>query len=84
VARLVYGNVDSMIAARALYSRVSAPVTVIYGDSDWSHPSEREANLALLRHARSISLSSTGHFTALEQPDQFAEILLDSPGQAPR
>jgi pimeloyl-ACP methyl ester carboxylesterase len=77
VARQVYGNVDSMIAARALYSRVSAPVTVISGDHDWSHPPEREANLALLRGARSISLSSTGHFSALEQPHRVAEILLD-------
>ncbi|HEY8235183.1 MAG TPA: alpha/beta hydrolase [Gaiellaceae bacterium] len=77
VARQVYGNVDSMIAARALYSRVSAPVTVIYGDHDWSYPPEREANLALLRGARSISLSSTGHFAALEQPHRVAEILLD-------
>jgi pimeloyl-ACP methyl ester carboxylesterase len=77
VARQVYGNVDSMIAARALYSRVSAPVTVIYGDHDWSHPPEREANLALLRGARSISLSGTGHFAALEQPHRVAEILLE-------
>jgi pimeloyl-ACP methyl ester carboxylesterase len=77
VARQVYRNVDSMIAARALYSRVSAPVTVIYGDKDWSHPREREANLALLRGARSVSLSSSGHFTALEQPHRVVEILLD-------
>jgi pimeloyl-ACP methyl ester carboxylesterase len=77
VARQVYSNVDSMIAARALYSRVNTPVTVIYGDHDWSQPSEREANLALLRGARSISLSGTGHFTALEQPHRVAEILLD-------
>jgi pimeloyl-ACP methyl ester carboxylesterase len=77
VARQVYGNVDSMIAARALYSRVSAPVTVIYGDHDWSHPPEREANLALLRGPQSISLSSTGHFAALEQPHRVAEILLE-------
>ena len=77
VARQVYGNVDSMIAARALYSRVSSPVTVIYGDHDWSDPPEREANLALFRGARSISLSSTGHFAALEQPHRVAEILLE-------
>jgi pimeloyl-ACP methyl ester carboxylesterase len=79
VAREVYRNVDSMIAARALYARVTAPVTLIYGDHDWSRPPEREANLALLRGARSISLPGTGHFAALEQPDRVAEILLDPP-----
>jgi pimeloyl-ACP methyl ester carboxylesterase len=80
VAREVFRNVDSMIAARALYGRVTAPVTLIYGDHDWSRMPDRQANLALLPGARSISLSETGHFTALEQPARFAEILLDDHG----
>jgi pimeloyl-ACP methyl ester carboxylesterase len=79
VAREVFRNVDSMIAARALYARVTTPVTVVYGDRDWSRTAEREANLALLRDARSISLPEAGHFAALEQPARVAEILLDKP-----
>jgi pimeloyl-ACP methyl ester carboxylesterase len=79
VAREVYRNVDSMIAARTLYGRVTAPVTLIYGDQDWSRVPERDANLSLLRGARSISLPHTGHFAALEQPARVAEILVDSP-----
>jgi pimeloyl-ACP methyl ester carboxylesterase len=78
VAREVFRNVDSMIAARALYARVTTPVTLIYGDHDWSRIPDREANLALLRDARSISLPETGHFAALEQPARVAEILLDN------
>jgi pimeloyl-ACP methyl ester carboxylesterase len=77
VAREVFRNVDTMIAARALYGRVTAPVTLIYGDHDWSQTPEREANLSSLRGARSISLPETGHFAALEQPARVAEILLD-------
>ncbi len=80
VAREVFRNVDSMIAARALYARVTAPVTLIYGDHDWSRLPEREANLAALRGARSIALRDTGHFAALEQPARVAEILLDDRG----
>ena len=78
VARAVFGNVESMIAARALYQHISVPVTLIYGDHDWSHSTEREANLELIPGARSISLPNTGHFAAIEQPTRFAEILLDS------
>jgi pimeloyl-ACP methyl ester carboxylesterase len=78
VAREVFRNVDSMVAARALYSRVTAPVTLIYGEHDWSGMPEREANLGLLRGARSIALPDTGHFAALEQPADVAEILLDN------
>jgi pimeloyl-ACP methyl ester carboxylesterase len=82
VAREVFRNTDSMIVARSLYSRVSAPVTVVYGDHDWSRQPEREANLTLLPEARSISLSSTGHFAAIERPDKVAEILLDHKGSS--
>jgi pimeloyl-ACP methyl ester carboxylesterase len=80
VAREVFRNVESMIAARALYGRVSAPVTLVYGDHDWSLPPEREANLAALPGARSITLPETGHFAALEQPARVAEILLEGRG----
>ena len=80
VAREVFRNVDSMIAARALYGRITTPVTLIYGDHDWSRIPDREANLALLRDVRSISLSDTGHFAALDQPARVAEILLDDHG----
>jgi len=65
-----------MMAARALYGRVRVPVTLIYGEHDWSRVAEREANLAVVEGARSISLPDTGHFAALEQPDGVAEILL--------
>ena len=80
VAREVFRNVGSMTAARSLYGRVTAPVTLIYGDHDWSQIPEREANLALLRDAQSILLPDTGHFAALEQPARVAEILLDKHG----
>jgi pimeloyl-ACP methyl ester carboxylesterase len=81
VAREVYRNVESMIAARELYGRVSVPVTLVYGEHDWSHPSERDANLALLRDAQSHSLADTGHFAALEQPDRVADTLLRAPAR---
>jgi pimeloyl-ACP methyl ester carboxylesterase len=83
VARGVFGNVESMIAARALYPHVSAPVTLVYGEHDWSHSSEREANLDLIPAARPISLPNTGHFAAIEQPARVAEILLDSIHERP-
>jgi pimeloyl-ACP methyl ester carboxylesterase len=79
VAHEVFRNVDSMIAARAHYDRITAPVTLVYGDQDWSRPAEREENVGSLRHARSISLPRTGHFAALEQPQRVAEILRDDP-----
>jgi len=82
VAREVYRNVQSMIAARPLYGRVGVPVTLVYGDRDWSRPSEREANVVAVRGAESITLAQTGHFAALETPDRVAEILRSAPSRA--
>ena len=81
VARAVFRNVNSMIAARGLYGRVTVPVTLAYGDHDWSRVPEREANLALLPGAESIALDDTGHFAALEQPARVAEILVANVGR---
>ncbi len=77
VAREVYRNVDSMIAARALYGRVIVPVMLIYGDEDWSRPSDRQANIESVPGARDVVLRETGHFAALEAPDEVARILLE-------
>jgi len=76
VARAVFCNIDSMVAARDFYARVNVPVTLVYGDHDWSQVPERESNHALLPGAQRIDLDDTGHFAALEQPARFAEILL--------
>jgi pimeloyl-ACP methyl ester carboxylesterase len=77
VARGIYRNLESLIAARERYARISVPVTLVYGDQDWSRPSDRQANLASVPGARGIVLRHKGHFTALEAPDHVAQILLD-------
>ena len=60
------------------YQRISAPVTLIYGDSDWSRPNERERTRALLPNARMFTLKDTGHFSAVENPSELARIILGS------
>jgi pimeloyl-ACP methyl ester carboxylesterase len=80
VSRAAFRNVDSMVAAREFYGRVTVPVTLVYGDHDWSRVPERESNLGLLPGAESIALDNTGHFAALEQPARVGEILLANVG----
>jgi pimeloyl-ACP methyl ester carboxylesterase len=77
VARAIYRNLESLIAARARYAGIDVPVTLVYGDEDWSRPSDREANIETIRGARHIALPDTGHFAALEAPEDVARILLD-------
>jgi pimeloyl-ACP methyl ester carboxylesterase len=69
VARAVYANLPSLIAARSRYPEVRAPVHLIYGERDWSRPSDREANKRLLPAAEFMQVPNAGHFIALERPD---------------
>jgi pimeloyl-ACP methyl ester carboxylesterase len=75
VARGVYRNLPSMIAARSRYTAVGAPIHLIYGQKDWSRPSDRQANRELLPDAGFTEVPNAGHFIALERPDVPAELL---------
>jgi pimeloyl-ACP methyl ester carboxylesterase len=78
VARAVYANLPSLVAARSRYPGVSAPVHLIYGEKDWSRPSDRQANRQLLPTAEFTQVPNAGHFIALERPDVPATLLMNS------
>ena len=75
VARGVYRNLPRLLAARPHYPEVSAPVHLIYGEKDWSRPSDRQANRQLLPTAGFTQVPNAGHFIALERPDVPANLL---------
>jgi pimeloyl-ACP methyl ester carboxylesterase len=77
VARAIYRNLESLIAARERYARINVPVTLVYGDEDWSRSSDRRANIESVPGGRDLVLHETGHFAALETPDDVARIVLD-------
>ncbi|WPP03980.1 alpha/beta hydrolase [Methylocella tundrae] len=78
VARAVYRGLPSYVAARAHYAQIDAPVTLVYGDHDWSRPAEREANLALIKRGKTIALKDASHIASLERPEEFARILIET------
>lgn len=67
----------SFMAARGLYERIAVPVTLVYGDDDWSAPADRTEVAKRVPGARLIALADTGHFSALERPDEIARIVRD-------
>lgn len=75
VARAVYQNLPSLIAARSRYPEVKAPIHLVYGEKDWSRRSDREANKELLPAADFTQVPAAGHFIALERPDVLADLL---------
>ncbi|RRR84851.1 alpha/beta hydrolase [Streptomyces sp. RP5T] len=75
VARAVYQALPTLITARRRYPEVKAPVHLVYGEKDWSRPSDREANRKLLPTADFTQIPKAGHFVALERPDVLADLL---------
>jgi pimeloyl-ACP methyl ester carboxylesterase len=78
VERRVFAGWRSWGLARQKYQDVRVPVTLVYGASDWSHSSERERTKSALPGARLITLDKAGHFSVLEQPDAWAQILINA------
>ena len=54
--------------ARAEYGNIDRPVLLLYGDSDWSRPEEREATARAIPGAQMRTIKDAGHFLSLEAP----------------
>jgi pimeloyl-ACP methyl ester carboxylesterase len=75
VARAIYRSLKGFVEARDRYRDVAVPVTLVYSDKDWSRPAEREHVAGLLAEVDRITLPDSGHFSALERPNEVARIL---------
>lgn len=76
VERNVFANWRSWDKARALYAGVKAPVTLVYGDHDWSTIPERHRTARELGNLKIITLENTGHFAFVDNPEKLLEIIL--------
>jgi pimeloyl-ACP methyl ester carboxylesterase len=79
VSRSIMRNLKGLINARARYPQVSAPVTLVYSERDWSRVAERE-HVARQLAAEAITLPGVGHFSALEHPTEMVRIIRQSAG----
>ena len=76
VARAIYRSLKGFNRARRRYPEVSIPVTLVYGDHDWSRPADRDRVGDSLADVQRITLPRAGHFSSLERPDDVARIVV--------
>jgi pimeloyl-ACP methyl ester carboxylesterase len=66
----------SWLDAKTLYEQVKVQVVLLYGEEDWSLSAERKQNSDLLSLKQFVSVPQTGHFSALENPENVAKVFL--------
>lgn len=75
--RNVFGNYKSRFNDGSLYANLKTPVTLAYGESDWSKQGERLNTMNALGLKSFHTMNKTGHFSFQDSPKQVSEIILN-------
>ena len=73
--RNVFLNFKSWAQSKKCYAELKVPVTLVYGDHDWSSSKERNESRGLLSPQKYVELEDTGHFSFLEAPEKVVKII---------
>lgn len=73
--RNVFSHFSSWSEAKKQYAKLKTPVTLVYGDHDWSTSEERRESRDFLNPKKYIELEDIGHFSFLEAPEKSARII---------
>lgn len=76
VERATFAGWKSWSKARSLYSKIKAPVELVYAENDWSNLEERELTAELLHKKNYITIKKTGHFSFIDRPEKMIEVIL--------
>jgi pimeloyl-ACP methyl ester carboxylesterase len=69
-------NAASWEAATQVYGNINVPVFLIWGDKDWSKPSEREHDRSLIPGVHVATVENSGHFLPLDRPQELSELII--------
>ena len=69
-------NAASWEAATQVYRNINVPVCLVWGDKDWSKPSEREHDRSRIPGARVATVANSGHFLPLDRPQELSELIV--------
>lgn len=75
VERNILENWKSWAKAPALYGQIKSPVTLIYGENDWSKLQERAETAARIPQSTTETVANSGHFLSVDNPGMVKQII---------
>jgi pimeloyl-ACP methyl ester carboxylesterase len=75
VERNILKNWRSWAKAPSLYHKIKAPVTLIYGENDWSRSDERSATAAGIPQSIIEIVPNSGHFLSVDNPNAIKQLI---------
>lgn len=75
VERNILKNWRSWGKASTVYNQIKAPVTLIYGQNDWSRIEERTATASRIPQSKTEIVSNSGHFLSVDNPEAVTRII---------
>jgi len=75
VERNILKNWKSWGDAAAIYHMIKAPVTLIYGENDWSRIPERSETAVRISQSKTETVPDSGHFLSVDNPDAVRRII---------
>lgn len=74
LGRNILKNWRSWSKAPALYPQIKSPVTLIYGENDWSKIEERMQTLNKVPNAKLETVANSGHFLSVDNPNALKQL----------
>lgn len=75
LGRNVLKNWRSWSKAPEYYSQIKSPVTLIYGENDWSRNDERTRTFNKVPNAKLETIVKSGHFLSVDNPAALKQVL---------
>ena len=75
LGRNVLKNWRSWANAPTIYYQIKSPVTLIYGENDWSRNEERMLTLNKVPNAKLETIANSGHFLSVDNPNALKQVI---------
>jgi pimeloyl-ACP methyl ester carboxylesterase len=75
LGRNILKNWRSWAKAPVNYQQISSPVTLVYGENDWSTEEERSHTFNKVPNAKFETIANSGHFLSVDNPNALKQVV---------